>query len=246
MILRSSCLLVLLLWATASQAATIYSQNFAVTATGENDKANAQKVADTAEQYRRELAMQWLGKELPTLEVRCKITVRTGQIGCGGATTYTVKGESIFGWTMKVQGSMERIVDSVIPHEINHMVLATHFCCHLPRWADEGAATTVEHESERYRQMNSVLRYMDSQWISISDMLTMQEYPTESVKIIMFYGQSYLLADYLLQLEDGRNKYLKLLADHNDGWEAAFKKHYGFENLASVEEALKVWILNHE
>ena len=78
------------------------------------------------------------------------MTVQVGpHLGAGGATTFMFDRGEVFGWRMSIQGSAERILDSVLPHEITHMIFASHFRQPLPRWADEGGATSVEHVSER-------------------------------------------------------------------------------------------------
>ena len=61
---------------------------------------------------------------------------------------------------MHIQGSRERILDSVLPHEITHTIFATHFGRPLPRWADEGACTTVEHVSEKAKQDNFLIQFL--------------------------------------------------------------------------------------
>ena len=63
---------------------------------------------------------------------------------------------------MNVQGSLERILDSVLPHEITHTIFATHFGRPLPRWADEGACTTVEHSTERRKQEQLLIQFLTS------------------------------------------------------------------------------------
>ena len=60
----------------------------------------------------------------------------------------SIRADEVFGWDMKIQGSEERVLDSVLPHEVTHTIFASHFRQPLPRWADEGACTTVEHVSE--------------------------------------------------------------------------------------------------
>src|SRR5258708_36067887 len=82
---------------------------------------------------------------------------QVGQLGAGGATTFSffpnAQGSAeVCNWDMQIQGSLERILDSVLPHEVSHTIFACHFRRPLPRWADEGAATLAEHESERSRQ----------------------------------------------------------------------------------------------
>ena len=107
-------------------------------------------------QYRHDLAVAWLGQAMPNWSQPCVMTVQAApHLGAGGATTFVFEDGEVFGWRMSIQGSRERILDSVLPHEITHMIFASHFRQPLPRWADEGGATSVEHAIERnkHRQM---------------------------------------------------------------------------------------------
>lgn len=242
--LRAAGLLVALVGTTTLQAATVTSRNFVVHAQSDDV---ARQVADTAEMCRRELAVAWLGKELPPWYRRCPIKVKVGQIGAGGATTFTFEGGEVFGWNMNVQGTLERILDSVIPHEVSHTIFASHFRRPLPRWADEGAATLVEHESERLRQsklLNQVLH--TNRRIPLKDLLQMTEYPEDMQDVLTLYAEGYSLADFLVQQagEEGRSKYLAFLADaHEHDWEHAFRTHYGYESVRHVEKKWTDWVI---
>src|SRR5262249_15759724 len=97
--LRAAGLLAALVWTTTLQAGTVNSRNFIVHAPTDDV---ARQVADTAEMCRKELAIIWLGKELPPWYRRCPIKVKVGQIGAGGATTFTFEGGEVFGWNMNV------------------------------------------------------------------------------------------------------------------------------------------------
>ncbi len=75
-------------------------------------------------------------------------------------------------------GSRERVLDSVLPHEVNHTIFATYFRRPLPRWADEGACTTVEHFSERQKQQTLLIKFLKTErGIPFSSMFVMKEYP---------------------------------------------------------------------
>ncbi|MDB4614439.1 hypothetical protein OAH18_01990, partial [bacterium] len=97
--------------------ATHRTRNFTVHAPNSDI---ARKVADTAEYWRVKLAKEWTGRELPPWKKPCPIKVKVGQIGAGGATRFSFDRGHVFNWNMNVQGSLERILDSVIPHEVNH------------------------------------------------------------------------------------------------------------------------------
>ena len=223
--------------------ATARSTNFIVTAP---DAAAAEQIAKMAEKCREELAIAWLGKTLPNWYRPCPITAKIGQIGAGGATTFTFDRGEVGGWKMEVQGTLERILDSVIPHEVNHTIFACHFRRPLPRWADEGAATLVEHVSERKRQettLNSVIR--TQRFIPLGELLSMAEYP-KGQQVYTMYAEGYSLADFLVRGtgDEGRTKFLNLIRDaEKGGWDRAFQKHYGFQTLGELEANWKGWVL---
>ena len=136
--------------AVGSLGASYRTPNFAVTAA---TPEIAEQIGRAAEKFRSELAVEWLGKEMQNWSQPCPITVQVGEhLGAGGATSFVFEHGEVFGWRMTIQGSLERVLDSVLPHEVTHTVFATHLRQPLPRWADEGACTTVEHASERAKQ----------------------------------------------------------------------------------------------
>ena len=111
---------------------------------------------------------------------------------------------------MTIQGSAERLLDSVLPHEITHMIFASHFRRPLPRWADEGGATSVEHASERAKHHKMLVQFLQSnRGIAFNRMFAMKEYPRD---IMPLYAQGYSLAEFLIQ-QGGRAEVLDFLGD---------------------------------
>lgn len=206
------------------------------------DPAFAQQAAQAAEKYRHDLAVEWLGHAMPNWSQPCVITIQVGaHLGAGGATTFVFDRGEVFGWRMSIQGSAERVLDSVLPHEITHMIFASHFRQPLPRWADEGGATSVEHASERnkHRQMlNQFLR--TGRGIAFSQMFAMTEYPQD---IMPLYAQGYSLADFLIQA-GGRRKFVEFLGDglKNDDWSGALSRHYAIQDLGSLQNTWLAWV----
>jgi hypothetical protein len=227
--------------AVASMGATQRTKNFVVSAPTDQI---ARQVADTAERCREELAIAWLGKTLPSWYRPCKVTVKVGNIGAGGATTFKFDRGEVFDWQMNIQGSLERLLDSVVPHEVSHTIFATHFRRPLPRWADEGAATLVEHESERRRQQLLCQQVLQtSRRIPLKDLLSMKEYPRDMQNVLTLYAEGYSLADFLVQ-SGGRARYLAFLQEaHVQGWNKAIESHYGIDGIAALEEKWKGWIV---
>lgn len=223
-------------------AETFRSRNFVVTA---DNAAIAEQVGQKAEEYRKTLAIFWLGKPLPNWSSPCNLKVREGAIGAGGQTTFQfVRGE-VLNWNMFVQGSMERILDSVLPHEINHTIFACHFRRPLPRWADEGAATLFEHKSEQLKQLallNDVIG-SDRERFSLRQLLIMKEYPEGMRPMLILYAQGFALADFLVQ-QRGRQGYLKFLSDGEKlGWEQAIRTNYDHAGIESLEKNWRGWVL---
>jgi hypothetical protein len=232
---RIALLMVLL----TSMGASARSRNFLVEAPTQQ---LAQQVAQTAEQFRRDLAIEWLGQELRNWGQPCPITVHTGpNMGAGGVTSFVFDEGEVFGWQMTVQGSPERILDSVLPHEITHTIFATHFRKPVPRWADEGGCTTVEHASEIAKQQQMLTEFLHTgRGIPFSKMFKMKEYPRD---ILPLYAQGYSLSQFLI-LQGGRQKFVKFLETGMNGgnWPQALAEHYGIADLGTLQETWVAWV----
>ncbi len=224
------------------QAASVASPNFLVTAPSE---AVARRVAEVAEFQRKKLAMLWYGHELDNWGNRCTVKVDADpNKGAGGSTSFKFSRGEVYGWRMRVQGSVERILDSVIPHEVNHTILACYFRRKVPRWADEGAATIFEHDSERQRQIDEIQQVMhDGRRIPLRVLMSMTQYPSDMRQVMAMYAQSYCVTDYLIQ-KGGRKTFLAFLNDaHQRGWDAALKTHYEQKSIEHLEQDWTGWVM---
>ena len=195
----------------------------------------AQQIGRSAEKFRHDLAVEWLGHEMPGWAQPCPITAQVGdRLGAGGATSFVFEHGEVFGWRMTIQGSLTRILDSVLPHEVTHTVFATHFRQPLPRWADEGACTTVEHPSERTKQQTMLIEFLrTNRGIAFSRMFAMKEYPRD---VMPLYSQGYSVARYLVA-QGGRHKFLEYLGEgmRDDNWSRATQQYYGIGSLAVLQ-----------
>ena len=224
-----------------SAGASYRTTNFTVTAA---TREIAQQVGVTAERERQRLARQWLGRELPPWHRPCPIHVTVGRMGAGGWTKFSFDRGHVFNWNMKIQGSLERILDSVLPHEISHTIFACKFRRPLPRWADEGAATLCEHHTERQRQTDTLQRVIhEGRRIPLRVLLAMTEYPRQTDQVLTLYAEGYSLAEFLVQ-QAGRKKYLDFLDDaHRVGWEQAIRKNYAHKSIEDLERQWQGWFL---
>ncbi len=229
----------LLLAVAASLGAAYRSANFVVSAPAPEF---AQQVAQAAEQYRLSLAQEWLGHELPRWSQPCPIVVRDApHLGAGGVTSFMFEGGIPFGWRMSIQGSRERILDSVLPHEVTHTIFATHFGRPLPRWADEGACTTVEHTSERTKHYQHLYQYLTTQrGIAFNQMFAMTEYPLD---IMPLYAQGHSVVEYLL-LQGGRQRFVGFLGEgmKTNDWDFAVRNWYAHADLSELQVRWVEWL----
>ncbi len=236
---RSFRLAILACVLLVSMGASYRTKNFVVTAP---NARLAAEIGKAAEKYRHDLAVEWLGKAMPNWSSPCIMKVRVGEnMGAGGATTFMFDHGEVFGWQMDIQGSHRRLLDSVLPHEITHMIMASRFRRPLPRWADEGVATSVEHISERTKYYRMLQRFLRSgRGISFSTMFAMTEYPSD---VLPLYAQGFTAVDHLIR-QGGRRKFMEFLDDglRSNNWPRAIEAHYGYDNLVKFQNNWLAWV----
>lgn len=228
--------------ATAAGPSGGQSENFVVLC---NDPQLTEVVSKAAERFRRDLAIHWLGHELPPWSRRCPIYVTAGpSLGAGGETQFALYNGNVGDWKMSVQGTPERILDSVLPHEITHTLLASHFAplnVHVPRWADEGACTTVEHSSEQDKHKSHLVQYLSTgRGLAFHRMFSLKDYPRD---ILPLYAQGHSVVEFLIA-QGGPRQFVKFLEDgmRSGQWEPAIQKAYGYDSMGQLQIKWNQWI----
>lgn len=221
----------------AAGAGEVYrTSNFEIKAP---DLASAKRIGEHAETCREAIAKAWLGKPLPRWKVRCPVQVKLTLGEAGGVTTFDFgpKG-GVVGQTMSVEGRIDRILASALPHEITHTVFAAYLGEPMPRWADEGASLLSEDERELARHNRIVVDLLARKGqFTIAQLFEMEEYPRD---LMGFYGQGYSVSRFLVEL-GGRRRFLEFIRDGGRGWEDAVAKHYGLADLRELERAWRAW-----
>ncbi|QDU59806.1 hypothetical protein Pan216_06390 [Planctomycetes bacterium Pan216] len=233
----------LLIPAGSALGATWKSKNFVVKARRADV---AEKVARYAEYYRREKAVEWLGQEIPNWDKPCSVTVKVTFGGAGGATAFTFDKGEILNQQMTVEGPLDRILESVLPHEVTHTVFAARFRRPLPRWADEGGAVLSEDYQELARHDLMVREMINGgRMIPLRRLFVLTEYPRD---VMALYAQGFSVANYLVSLkgqEYGRQTFLDFAWDGQEqGWDNAVRRHYGFNNVNELEQAWINWLID--
>jgi hypothetical protein len=229
------------------QKFVVHSQNFIVFAASPDWAA---KVSQSAEKYRRDLAVYWLGEELPPWSQRCPIHVTAGQnLGASGETRFSPTVAGVGNWMMSVNGSHERILDSVLPHEISHTILATHFAAFaqrgqfVPRWADEGACTTVEHESEKKKHRHFLVQFLQTgRGLAFNRMFRLKEYPAD---ILPLYAQGHSAVQFLID-QSSPQEFIQFLEQgmQTGSWQQALQDHYAYRSIGEFQSLWNKWLFD--
>ncbi|HTU23182.1 MAG TPA: hypothetical protein VMG10_34420 [Gemmataceae bacterium] len=235
MALRPSIALVLL-GAMASLGASYRTPNFVVEAP---DPAFAESVGKWAEYYRRQKAIEWIGQEMPTWGRPCPLRVTVTGGGSGGATEFAFDNGRILSMNMHIEGTPDRLIASVLPHEITHTVLAYYFRTPVPRWADEGGSVLSEDDRERAMHEQTVQQILRTpgRAIPLRRLFNLMQYPRD---VMVLYAEGYSVANFLVS-QSSRPVFLHFIAQGMQGdWDAAVRTHY--HHYRSVEELERAWV----
>jgi hypothetical protein len=199
----------------------------------------ARTVAQQAEAFRTSIARQWLGHEMPPWAAPCPIRVKLTRGEAGGVTSFGFDRGRVSDQDMMVEGRLDRILASALPHEITHTVFADYFGGPMPRWADEGASLLSEDLRERQRHDRIAEDLLGRRGnLPLSRLFTIEEYPSE---LMAFYGQGYSIARFLIEI-GGRPRFLQFIADGSKaGWDTATRNHYGLADVRELDRAWRAW-----
>lgn len=232
MALRPSIALVLA-GAMASLGASYRTPNFVVEAP---DPAFAEQVGKWAEYYRKQKAIEWLNQEMPTWGRPCPLRVSVTHNGSGGATEFAFDNGRILSISMHIEGTPDRLIASVLPHEITHTVLAFYFRTPVPRWADEGGSVLSEDDRERAMHEQTVRQILQTpgRAIPLRRLFSLLQYPPD---VMVLYAEGYSVANFLVG-QSSRQVFLHFIAQGMQGdWDAAVRTHYPYRSVQELEGA---------
>jgi hypothetical protein len=199
----------------------------------------ADRIGQLAEKFRREKAIEWLGREMTPWPQPCPLHVKVSMNGPSGATSFNFGRDNygrgmVMGQHMQIQGPLDRLMDSVLPHEITHTVFAYHFKCPVPRWADEGGSVLSEDDIERIRHDKLTRQILNSNHqFRLRQLFALTEYPQG--KVMHLYAQGYSVTNYLVEMQ-GKHAFINFVArGMNEGWDRAASM-YGFRTVEDLEE----------
>jgi len=216
--------------------ASFRSTNFAVDAP---TREIAERVAERAEECRASIAKAWLGHELAKWGTPCPVRVKLTPGEAGGLTSFGFHQGRVTDQRMTVEGRLDRILASALPHEVTHTILASYFGGPMPRWADEGASLLSEDqcELERHDQIVNDLLTRRGE-LPLARLFLIEDYPSD---LMSFYGQGYSISRFLVEM-GGRPRFLRFVRDGlKDNWDAATRAHYQVSNVRELDRAWRSW-----
>jgi hypothetical protein len=216
--------------------ASFRSSNFTVDAP---TREIAQRVGERAEECRITIAKAWLGHELPAWQAPCPVRVMVTAGEAGGVTSFGFHQGRVTDQRMTVEGRLDRILASALPHEVTHTIFASYFGGPMPRWADEGASLLSEDHRELKRHDGIAGDLLARRGeLPLSRLFLIEDYPKD---LMSFYGQGYSVSRFLVEM-GGRPRFLRFVRDGlNDGWDTSIRRHYELANVRELDRAWKSW-----
>lgn len=233
---RRAAAILAALFAPMLGGATYRTTNFTVEApTAEI----ARQVGDRAEVCRVAVARAWLGEELPPWPVPCPVRVTITRGEAGGITDFGFAGGRVTDQQIRVEGRLDRILASGLPHEVTHTIFAAYFGGPMPRWADEGASLLSEDAIEHRRHDRIVADTLARRGdLALGRLFRMEDYPRD---LMGFYGQGYSVSRFLVEM-GGRPRFLQFVRDGmTRGWDVAARDHYGLDDVRELDRAWRAW-----
>lgn len=226
--------LIILVTAAAHAAEMAYNENFVVTAP---DSEIANEVLTKSEQFRKEVAKEWLGEELPPSIGRVMIDVQIAAADEG--KTWAIDRPERSFHMVWLNTTRERASGSMLKHEMTHVVLATEMPGRLPAWANEGAASLADdHERIGIRRRTIAWFARTGNWPSLERIL---DAPNITADDKASYSVSASLAGFLLTRGD-KQQFLRFAVDgKSTGWHSALHNHYGINGVRELAQHWQNW-----
>ncbi len=198
----------------------------------------ARAVLEKAGEYRRQIALEWLGEELPPSVGRMRIHVELSD-GDNNGQTWAMDNPGRRYHTLWVTGDPQAVTGGLLRHEVTHAVLATQFPEGLPPAIDEGIACMAD-DPARIAIRRRILQWyaQTGNWPRLKTLLESQVIPAAD-------QQSYALAasvvEYLLTRGDKTTLLRFARSGKANGWDAALRMHYQIAGIAQLESQWKTW-----
>ena len=172
---------------------------------------------------------------------------QTGQAAwTGGMTRFAyVSGRGARNLEFHSWQTSPRLLKSVLPHELMHLVMASNMKRHesLPRAVHEGFAVLMEPSFRHSHFLNFLKRRIGAQaYLPLADLLKMKDYPRDPE---LFYAEGFAFIAFLIQ-EVGMQRTMSLIQSTPEPvrFEDRLLQLTGAANLDQLEKAWLSWAMN--
>jgi tetratricopeptide (TPR) repeat protein len=215
----------------------------------------ARQVAGAAEYHRDRIASElsltgtWRGKAKIFLHrTQQEYTAATAQPEwTGGSSKFSFSGGQIHDPQVHSWQTSPRLLKSVLPHEIAHLVVNANLgdAASLPKSLHEGFAVLME---PRFRQdyfLNFLrVRLKSQDFIPLADLLIAKDYPRDPE---FFYAEGFAILQFICQEKGATSAVPLLKAGGGSGAvQAELLKISGSRSVEELEAGWKKWILGGE
>ena len=230
---------------TAEAAGFVHNENFTVFTPAQPSQQAADEYAtallEKAEHYRKQIAIEWLGEELPPSIGQTIVNVSFSARRDQGHTWAKDQPNRKY-HTLYLVGSPTQDLDSLLAHEMVHVVLATRYPHpeRLPAWLEEGIACRYDNR-ERRATRERIVKWLErtANW---PQLLTVLDEPNISSHDQSAYAVCATLTDMLLA-RSGKETLIKFgQTGQQLGWDRALRQHYGIHDVGQLQADWQLWV----
>jgi hypothetical protein len=237
-------LVVMILAADVRAAGFVHNENFTIVTPAQASQQESDRYAaallDKAERYRREIALEWLGEELPPSVGRTIVNV-TFSSGPDQGLTWAKDHPDRKYHTLYLAGSPAQDLDRLLAHEMVHVILATRYPHpnRLPTWLEEGIACRYDSDKRQ------AVRHRIIKWLAHTGNWSPLRQVLDGANISASDQESYAVCVTLTDMLLARGGKQTLLAFGQSGlqlgWDRALSQHYGIKDVAELQSHWQQW-----
>jgi hypothetical protein len=242
------CLAMFLPTARLHAAGFARSDNFQVLtanlSTVQETDRYAAEVLRCAEWWRREIAREWLGRELPQSVGTTIINVSFRSDRDAGLTWAKDDPRRRF-HVLYLSTSPEAALGTTLAHEMVHVVLATRFPApnRLPAWLEEGIASRYDDEARQQERRDQITRLLETHnWPRLEDTLNAYNISPSDQQA---YTVAASLTNFLLERDGDKQKLFAFSQTGcQRGWDAALQQYYGVSSVNQLQRLWQRWLIH--
>ena len=234
--LRLACFVATLTATSAEPGSGLaHNENFVVSAPSQD---LAEEILQKAEGLRKQIALDWLGEELPPSVGPASIHVTISDASDRGHT-WPIDDPNRRYHLIWLTTTREKALTTALAHEIVHAVLATEFSGGIATWAEEGAAC-LQDDPDRLARRRRTIDWMakTGNWSDLQRVLEAQAIVATDHAT---YSVAASLTQFLLERGD-KAKFLSFCRQGKSaGWDAALSRCYGIRSVRELQAAWQAW-----